>query len=98
MKRFFSLLSVVLLLAVFSGVAEVMQPEGCAPQEASSAIPDGACAAVCARCHCFSTFEVIPGFALRTTERVVVKPSVSAVSMPQPVPQDILHVPLAHLS
>jgi len=88
-----------ILVFAFSGVVELVQPEPCGvEQSASQNLPDGACPVSCVRCHCATAFEVFHALVRLGIPAVALVSVEPAVSLPQPLPHDILHVPLALVS
>ena len=88
-----------LLIFAFSGVVELVQAEPCSiEQSASQSAPDGTCPVSCTRCHCVTAFEVFSGLVRLGIPTVAPVTVEATVFLPQPVPHDILHVPLSLVS
>ena len=86
-------LLVGLLCATTSGVLELMVPEQCVLEDASSPVGDGACPPTCLRCHCARPYDVVMPLSI---VEVLLEPAewIEPVRpLPTPAPHDVLHVP-----
>jgi hypothetical protein len=92
-SRLFSALLVGLLSLTTGGIVELVLPEPCSASEAAPLPSDGTCPPTCVRCHCARAFDLV--LLVRAADPATPAPDwhPAVVSLPLPIPHDILHVP-----
>ena len=93
MRRLWLVLLVGLLCVTTSGVFELLVPEQCVSNEASSPLGDGNCPPTCLRCHCARPFDVVHSLVFIASPLEPVDWIEPSSALPLASPADVLHVP-----